>query len=97
MEYAASSSGSIPTVAVTKNTLPDDSTSKIVLIAVCVRMKANGGTCKIERGSRSDSYSCSIRFRFDSRKKGFCKRLNVSTVVSERVDRRLRATVSELR
>jgi len=34
-----------------------------------------GGTCKIERGSRSDSYSCSIRFRFDSRKKGFCKRL----------------------
>src|SRR5271166_2691 len=33
------------------------------------------GTCKIERGSRSDSYSCSIRFRFDSRKKGFCKRL----------------------
>ena len=33
------------------------------------------GTCKIERGSRSDSYSCSIGFRFDSRKKGFCKRL----------------------
>lgn len=32
-------------------------------------------SCKIERGSRSDSYSCSIRFRFDSRKKGFCKRL----------------------
>src|SRR5208337_1484275 len=36
---------------------------------------SGGGTCKIERGSRSDSYSCSIRFRFDSRKKGFCKRL----------------------
>jgi Domain of unknown function (DUF4399) len=34
-----------------------------------------GGTCKIERGSRSDSYSYCIRFRFDSRKKGFCKRL----------------------
>jgi uncharacterized protein (TIGR04141 family) len=33
------------------------------------------GTCKIERGSRSDSYSYCIRFRFDSRKKGFCKRL----------------------
>src|SRR5271166_2626460 len=38
-------------------------------------MYLQGGTCKIERGSRSDSYSCSIRFRFDSRKKGFCKRL----------------------
>src|SRR5271166_6080086 len=38
---------------------------------------SGGGTCKIERGSRSDSYSCSIRFRFDSRKKGFCKRLFV--------------------
>src|SRR5208337_4168147 len=41
-----------------------------------------GGTCKIERGSRSDSYSCSIRFRFDSRKKGFCKRLQWSTYSS---------------
>src|SRR5271157_1439166 len=40
-----------------------------------VFFRHEGGTCKIERGSRSDSYSCSIRFRFDSRKKGFCKRL----------------------
>src|SRR5271167_405512 len=37
--------------------------------------KVTGGTCKIERGSHSDSYSYCIRFRFDSRKSGFCKRL----------------------
>jgi CRP/FNR family transcriptional regulator, cyclic AMP receptor protein len=34
-----------------------------------------GASCKIERCSRSDSYSCSIRFRFGSRKQRFCKRL----------------------
>src|SRR5271165_6276675 len=43
------------------------------------------GTCKIERGSRSDSYSCSIRFRFDSRKKGFCKRLRNTGWIGEAI------------
>src|SRR5208337_4737336 len=44
------------------------------------------GTCKIERGSRSDSYSCSIRFRFDSRKKGFCKRLKKKANIKGSMD-----------
>ena len=40
------------------------------------KIYVSGGTCKIDRGSRSNSYSYCIQFRFDSRKKGFCKRLS---------------------